>query len=117
MSGATQMDAVIAGKGLPVPINTDPFGINRGDKAVADASAAAITKRGRLPEPVGVVTTDPSGATPASNNGAAAADEASAMPARVPIPPVKPILLPHKPGKPLPTAPVVPPVASSGDVY
>jgi hypothetical protein len=112
-SGLTQMDAVINGNGSPIPINADPLGINGGDKAAADASAGAVPKRGRSPEPVGVAM---SGATPAPNNGAAAADSASAVPAaptRVPIPPIRPVF-PNNAGRPLPSLPAV---ASSGDVY
>jgi hypothetical protein len=114
------MDAVINGKGLPIPIDADPLGINGDDKAAADASAGAVPRQGRSPEPVGVALSGPSGATPVPNNGASAVDDASAMPAaaaRVPIPLAKPVVLPRKTGNPLPTVPVVPPVASSGDVY
>jgi hypothetical protein len=110
------MDAALNGKGVPIPINTDPLGINGGDKAAADASAGAVPKRGRSPEPVGVSMNDRSGTTPASYSGVAAADDASAMPAspaRVPIPLLRPVF-PNKAGKPLST---VPAIASSGDVY
>ena len=112
----TQMDAVINGTGSPIPINPDPLAISGGDKA-ADASAGAAAARGRSPEPGSVSASDASGAAPASKKGAAAADDAwavAAAPARVPIPPIRPVVLRDKERSPLPTAP---PVASSGGIY
>jgi hypothetical protein len=112
LSRETQTDAVINGKGLPIPINTDPLGINGGD-----ISAGAVPKQGRSPEPVGVSMSNPSGAAPASDNGTAVADDASAVPApqaKVPIPRPKPIVIRNKAGKPLPTPPSV---VSSGDLH
>ena len=80
------------------------------------AVVGAVPKRGRSPEPVGVSVGDPSGAAPVSDNGAAVADDASALPAapaRVPIPRPKPTI-PDKASEPLSTPPAV---ASSGDLY
>ena len=80
------------------------------------AAVGAVPIRGRS-KPVGVSVSDASGATPASDNGAAAADDASPVPTapvRVPIPRPKPVVLPEEAGKQLPTPPAV---ASSGDLY
>ena len=77
----------------------------------------AVPKRGRSSEPVGVSVGDPSGPSPVSDNGAAAADDASALPAasaRVPIPRPKPVVPPEKAGEQLAAPPAV---ASSGDLY
>ena len=79
------------------------------------AAVGAVSMRGR--SPVGVSVGDPSGTSPVSDNGAAAADEASALPAapaRVPIPRPKPVVLPDKAGEQLAAPPAV---ASSGDLY
>ena len=81
------------------------------------AAVGAVPKRGRSPETVGVSVSDASGAAPASDNGAAVADDASpvpAAPARVPIPRPKPVVVPDEAGKLLPTPPAV---ASPGDLY
>ena len=107
-SGEKQMDAVINGKGSPIPINADPLALNGGGgKAAADGATPA---RRRSPEPASVSVSDTSNAAAASDNGAAAADDGSAVPAaqvRVPIPRARPIVLPDKAGKVLPDNPAV----------
>ena len=107
-SAETHMDDILNGKSLPIPINADPLGINGGaHKASADSSAGAVGARGRSVEPVGASPSIISGAAPASHNGAAAAAASAvlASQARVPIPRIKPAILPNKAGKPLPTGP------------
>ena len=115
--GDTQMDAIINGKGVPIPVDTDPLGINgRGGKAVADTSAGAAPARGRSPEPEKAPASGAGGA-PATDAGAATADDAlaaSAAPARVPLPPTRPVVAPTKAGRPLPGLPAE---ASAGDVF
>jgi hypothetical protein len=119
-SGATQMDAVINGRGLPIAINPDPLGINGSAyKAAADSSAGgAPAPKGLAERAPAASASDASGAAPASDNGAAGAADASAAvlaaPARVPIPRGKPMAIPDKADKPLPPPP---PVAFSGDLY
>jgi hypothetical protein len=106
-SGEKQMEAVINGKGSPIPINADPLALNGGGgKAAADGATPA---RRRSPEPASVSVNDTSNAA-ALDNGAAAADDGSAVPAapaRVPIPRARPIVLPHKAGRVLPDNPAV----------
>ena len=115
-SWETQMDAIINNEGVSIPIDVDPLATSGGaSKAAADADA--VPTRGPLPEPFGVSAGDASGAAPASDKGAAVADDASAVPtapARVPIPRPKPTVIPDKATEPLPTPPAV---ASSGDLY
>ena len=111
------MDAVLNGKGLPLPVNVDPLATSGGaKKAAAEVSTAAVPTRGPSPEPVGVSASDAGGAAPASDKGTTVADDASAVPtapARVPIPRPKPTI-PDKASEPLSTPPAV---ASSGDLY
>jgi hypothetical protein len=81
------------------------------------AAVGAVPMRGRSPKPVGASVSDASGAVPVSDGGASAADDASpvpAGPARVPIPRLKPVVLPDEASKQLPTPS---PVATSGDLY
>jgi hypothetical protein len=81
------------------------------------AAGGTVPKRGRSSEPVSEPVSDASGAAPALDNGAPAADDASAVPAgpaRVPIPRPKPVVLPDKAGQQLAAPPAV---AFSGDLY
>ena len=93
--GNTQMDAIINGKGVSIPVDIDPLRINRGGvKAVADIPAGAAPARGRSPEPERASASGAGGAPSATDSGAAAADAsvASAAPAKVPIPPTRPVV-------------------------
>ena len=89
------MDDVINGRGVPIPVNVDPLGVNGGgNKSAADKAAGAAPVRGRLPEPGSVSASAAGAAAPATDNDATGADGASAgrAPARVPIPPTKPVV-------------------------
>ena len=111
-SGRTEMDDILDNKGAPIAVNPDPLGLGGGNNKAAEASAGAAPARRPSPEPATVTASDAGSAV-----GAAATDSAPAMPApqaRVPVPPVKPIVASEKARKAPPTAP---PVASSGDVY
>jgi hypothetical protein len=79
-SGETQMDAIINNEGVSIPVDVDPLVTSGGaNKAAADASA--VPTRGPSPEPIGVSESDASGAAPASDDGTAVTDDASAVPA------------------------------------
>ena len=83
--------------------------------AATPDAAGAVPMRGR--SPISVSPTDATGAARTTDNDAAAASDASAVPAglaRVPIPRPKPVVVPETAGKPLPAPPAI---ASSGDLY
>ena len=109
------MDDVLYGSGSPIPVNADPLGITGGGKAAPEASAGAAPPRARPAEAGSVSAGGAPGA--ATDNGAAAGDDASpvgAAPVKVPVPPTKPVVVPNKAGKPSPAPSAV---APSGNVF
>jgi len=117
--GETQADtAVDSRKVSPIPVNADPPAVGGGDKPVTDASVGAASAPGGSPRPGSIPSSDAGAAVPASDDSAAATDDAAgapAAPAEPPTPPAKPVnkpiifpsrrgpigIAPNKAGKPL----------------
>jgi hypothetical protein len=92
--GEAQTDkAVDSEKVSPIPVNADPPAVG-GDKYAMDSSVRAASAPGGSPQPGSIPSSAAGAAIPASDDSAAATDDASgapAAPAEPPTPPAKPV--------------------------